>query len=75
MFIIIALSTSTGGEDALTQDKLSNLRIVGSGYGPLIYSLSNSAGFTKFSSCCNSVWRALQTNPDLSSMLVSYAIS
>ena len=70
-FVTIALSTATGGEDALTQDKLSNLRTVGSGYGPLLYSLHNTAGFQELSSCCTYVWKALETKPDLPNILVS----
>ena len=69
-FVTIALSTATGGEDALTQEKLYNLRVVGSGYGPLIYSLSRDAGFRELSNHCMAVWKVLQTNPELPTILV-----
>eukprot|EP00731_Ephydatia_muelleri_P002838 Em0001g2838a len=68
-FVTIALSTATGGEDALTQEKLYNLRVVGSGYGPLIYSLSRDAGFRELSNHCMAVWKVLQTNPELPTIL------
>ena len=72
-FVTIALSTATGGEDALTQDKLSNIRTAGSGYGPLLYSLQSTAGFQELSNCCTYVWKVLETKPDLPIILVSYS--
>ena len=70
-FVTIALSTGAGGEDALTQDKLSNLRTVGSGFAPLIYMLSENAGFNEFSMQCSQVWKAVESNKDLPSLLVN----
>lgn len=70
-FVTIALSTGAGGEDALTQDKLSNLRTVGSGFAPLIYILSKNAGFIDFTMQCSQVWMALKSNKDLPSLLVN----
>ena len=69
-FVTIALSTATGGEDAVTQEKLYNLRAVGSGFAPLIYSLSRDAGFFELSKCCRSMWKVLETNPELPTLLV-----
>ena len=69
-FVTIALSTGPGGEDALTQDKLSNLRTIGSGFAPLIYTLSENVGFNEFSMQCTQVWKALESNKDLPSFLV-----
>lgn len=70
-FVTVALTTAAGGENDLAHDRLSNLRIVGSGYSPLIYSLPQNASFTDFKRACVSVWNSLDNNPRLPELLVS----
>ena len=66
----VALATAAGGEDDLTHDKLSDLRTVGSGFGALIYKLPKNAGYADLTERCESLWEALQNNPNLPSKLV-----
>ena len=70
-FVTVALTTAAGGENDYAHDRLSNLRIVGSGYSPLIYSLPQDASFTDFKRACMSVWNSLDSNPMLPELLVS----
>ena len=70
-FVTVALTTAAGGENDYAHDRLSNLRIVGSGYSPLIYSLPQNASFTDFKRACVSVWNSLDSNPMLPELLVS----
>ncbi len=69
-FVNVALATAAGGEDDFGQDKLSNLRAVGSGFGPLIYKLPENAGYWEVSAGCSTLWEALKNNPKLKTMLV-----
>jgi len=69
-FVNVALATAAGGEDDLAHDKLSDLRAVGSGFGPLIYKLPDDAGYAVLTQRCISLWEALQNNQDLPNKLV-----
>ncbi len=73
-FVNVALATAAGGEDALTHDKLSNLRAVGSGFGSLIYKLPPDAGYREVSEGCITLWEALRNNPNLKKMLVRHVV-
>ena len=66
----MALATSSGGKDDHTQDKLSNLRTVASGFGPLIYNLKEDTGFSVLTQRCTFIWEVLKKNPCLPNMLV-----
>lgn len=68
-FVSVALHTSVGEGD-LPNDNLSRLKIVGSGYSPLIYDLQRKPSFTNFKICCMKVWEALQSTPGLPGKLV-----
>ena len=68
-FVNVALHTSAGEGD-YSSDRLSNLKTVGSGYGPLIYKLKENSNFEEFKSLCELVWKALEQTPQLPTLLV-----
>ena len=70
----MALATAAGGEDDFAHDRLSDLSIVGSGFGSLIYKLREDTGFVELSQRCAPLWTVLKNNPDLPIMLVSSSI-
>lgn len=70
----IALHTSVEEGD-LSSDRLSHLKIVGSGFGPLIYGLKNDPSFESFQQGCEHVWKAIDQTPNLPRLLVSSSIS
>lgn len=55
-FVTVALHTAAGEGD-LANSRLSQLKIVGSAYAPLIYDLKNSPTFESFQQCCIKVWK------------------
>lgn len=57
-FVNVALHTSAG-EGAFSSDKLSNLKTVGTGYGPLIYDLPDDSSFEVFQHRCETVWESM----------------
>ena len=69
-FVSVALHTSAGEGD-FANDKLSNLKIIGSGFGPLIYRLKIDPSFETFKISCMSVWESLKSTPNLPRLLVS----
>ena len=69
-FVNISLATAAGGEDALTRDRLSKLRTVGSGFGALIYDLPSDVSYWKLMSRCKTLWETLNSTPNLSQMMV-----
>lgn len=69
-FVTVALATAAGGEDALTQDKLSHLRTVGTGFESVIYSLLPTAGYDRLLSSCQSLVKAIKKNKKLPTLLV-----
>ena len=69
-FVNVALATAAGGEDDLTHDKLSDLRTVGRGFGPLIYNLPENACYVDLTDRWESLWEALRSNHDLPRKLV-----
>ncbi len=70
-FISVALHTSAGEGD-VANDNLSRLKIVGSGYSPLIYDLQRRPSFENFKTCCMKVWEVLQHTSTLPEKLVSH---
>ena len=66
----VALATAAGGEDDLTHDKLSHLRTVGSGFGPLIYNFPENACYADLTERWDSLWEALRNNQGLPGKLV-----
>lgn len=73
-FVNVALATAAGGEGDLQHDRLSHLRIVGSGFASLIYNFPDDAGFFELKKACASVWEALDKNGNLPKLLVSDAL-
>ena len=69
-FVNVALATAAGGEDDLAHDKLSNLRTVGSMFGPLIYKLPTNVGYADLAKRWDSLWQTLQNSEDLPEKLV-----
>lgn len=67
-FVNVALTVV---EDDLSNDRLSNLRTVGSGFASLIYGLKEDIGFRTLYDRCLSVWAAYQKNMKLTDILVS----
>lgn len=72
-FVSVALHTSAGEGD-LSSDKLSHLKTVGSGFGPLIYGLKTDPSFHTFQQGCKAVWQAIDQTPNLPKLLVSCMI-
>lgn len=71
-FVNLALARGSGGEDDLANDRLSNLRTVGSGFSPLIYiKLEEDTGCEELCMRCSSVWTECNNNPNLPNILVS----
>ena len=70
-FVTVALATAAGGEDDMITNKLSFLRTVGSGFGPLIYRLPQNASYQTLQECCKTLWVTLATAPNLAFMMVS----
>lgn len=68
-FVTIALHTSVEEGD-LSSDRLSHLKVVGSGFGPLIYGLKNDPSFESFQNGCLEVWEAIDEAPNLPKLLV-----
>jgi hypothetical protein len=68
-FVTVALGTGAGGEGDLTTDRLSNLRTIGSGYGPLIYKLKDTSGFNELQEYCKILWETLKHSPNLPDMM------
>lgn len=69
-FVSVALHMAAG-EDDYSSDRLSRLKIIGSGFKPLIYDLTEGSNLEKFQSCCEAVWKAVEQNPKLTTFLVS----
>jgi hypothetical protein len=68
-FVNVSLATSAGGEDDLSNDRLANLRTVGSGFSSLVYGMKENTDFETLSHKCLSVWTACKKNKSLSKML------
>ncbi len=70
-FVSVALHTSAGEGDH-SSDRLSHLKMVASGFGPLIYGLKEDSSFELFRLQCEAVWEAVKLTPKLPSLLVGY---
>ena len=69
-FVTVALATAAGGEDALTQDKLSGLRTIGTSFESIIYTLPTTAGYKQLLSSCQTLVRTIRKNRNLPTLLV-----
>lgn len=72
-FVTIALHTSVEEGD-LSSDRLSHLKVIGSGFGPLIYGLKNDPSFESFQQGCQEVWEAIDEAENLPKLLVSHCL-
>jgi hypothetical protein len=68
-FVQVALHTAAGEGD-FASDRLSRLKTVGSGFGPLIYGLYKEKSFSNFKICFEKVWEAIERIEDLPKHLV-----
>ena len=66
------VATSTTGEGDYHLERLSMLHTVATGYSSLIFDVVPTTGFKELSIKCNSLWRALEENPELPAYLVMY---
>lgn len=66
-FVDIALATAEGDYNT---DRLIHLKTVGSGFGPLIYHLPQTAGFDTWHARCQEMWINLDQTNNLSGLLV-----
>ena len=66
----VALCTSAGEGD-FSSDKLSNLKTVVSGFGPLIYELPPESNFATFQEICKTLWETVEKSPELPKLLVN----
>ena len=67
----VALATGVGGEDALALEKLSNLELVGSTFGPLIYDLRKDCELTDLFDTWGRVWKGAIKTARMKVILVS----
>ena len=58
----------------MTTDKLSFLRTVGSGFGPLIYKLNKTASYQQLQEHCKTIWETLKHAPDLPEIMVMFVL-
>ena len=70
-FVNVALATDAGGEGDLSHDKLSDLRIVVSGFASLVYNIPMHAGLNELKEAFTFVCNALEKKPSLPLLLVS----
>ena len=73
-FVLLAVATGTGGEDELTLQKFSNLELVGSVFGPLIYELKKDSGSDALFDAWERVWKGAQKCERMKTILVSIII-
>ena len=66
----VEVATSTAGEGDFYLERLSLLHSVATGYSSLIFDLKPNMGFAELHNKCNSLWRALEENPNLPKYLV-----
>ena len=69
-FVEVALATAAGGEGDLANDRLSNLRTVGSGFSSLIYTLDPNTGLKALRKKLLSIWKTLESDTNLPQKLV-----
>ena len=66
------VEVASGGDGDYNTDRLINLETVGSGFGPLIYQLPQTAGYDSWHQRCEEVWSNLKQNIDLPKILVCF---
>ena len=71
-FVDLAITTSAGGEDDLSHDKLLELQTVGSGLAPLIYDVKPGDGFQELKIKCETLWEVLKKKPNLPEVMVRH---
>ena len=66
----VEVATSTTGEGDYHLERLSLLHSVATGYSSLIFDMKPNMGFAELNNKCNSLWKALEENPELPHCLV-----
>ena len=70
-FVSVAVATGLGGEDALALQKFSNLELVCSAFGPLIYDLRKESDSVAVFDAWERVWKGAQKTKRMKTILVS----
>jgi len=70
----VEVATSTTGEGDYHLERLSMLHTVATGYSSLIFDTEPTTSFKELSTKCNSLWRALEENPELPAYLVIFVL-
>ncbi|XP_016335836.1 E3 ubiquitin-protein ligase rnf213-beta-like [Sinocyclocheilus anshuiensis] len=68
--VFMELATISAGENDADIDRLASFETVVMGYGPLLYSLQENAGFEEFIKCAKQVWDTLDKDEKLLDKLV-----
>ncbi|XP_026078195.1 E3 ubiquitin-protein ligase rnf213-beta isoform X1 [Carassius auratus] len=68
--VFMELATISAGENDADIDRLASFETVVMGYGPLLYSLPENAGFEEFIDCAKQVWHTLDKDEKLLDKLV-----
>ena len=68
----VEVATSTTGEGDYHLERLSLLHSMATGYSSLIFDMKPNMGFAELINKCNSLWKALEENPELPQYLVMY---
>ncbi|XP_052426303.1 E3 ubiquitin-protein ligase rnf213-beta [Carassius gibelio] len=68
--VFMELATISAGENDADIDRLASFETVVMGYGPLLYSLPENAGFEEFIDCAKQVWDTLDKDKKLVDKLV-----
>uniref|UniRef100_A0A8C1NX99 RING-type E3 ubiquitin transferase n=1 Tax=Cyprinus carpio TaxID=7962 RepID=A0A8C1NX99_CYPCA len=68
--VFMELATISAGENDADIDRLASFETVVMGYGPLLYSLPENAGFEEFIDCAKQVWDTLHKDEKLLDKLI-----
>ena len=68
----VEVATSTTGEGDYHLGRLSLLHSVATGYSSLIFDVDHNIGFIELCNRCQSLWKALEENPQLPEYLVMF---
>ena len=73
-FASVAVATGIGGEDELALQKFSDLELVGSAFGPLLYDLKEDSGSDALFAAWERVWNGAKKTKLMKEILVSIVI-
>ena len=73
MKVLVDLAMITAhGQGDIQVNKVKCLHAAATGYAPLIYELEENTDFNRLLELCNSVWRCLESDPNLPEKLVCF---